>query len=488
MFRAFLAKLFYENETRAVNGESLASAINALEGFARYDGKEQRVFVRFAADNGRIFLDLCDERWRVIEIGQQGWRIMGSDECPVRFRRAHGLLALTLPERGGKISELREFLNTASDRDFSLQVAWLIGAFHPQGPYPILILHGEQGSAKTTTEKVLRGLIDPNDASERSEPREARDLMVAARNGWVCSFGNLSHLHPWFSDALCRLSTGGGFSTRTLYTDSDEMIFSAKRPVILNGIEELATRGDLLDRALIVYLPSIPEAERRGEFEFNAAYQSARPRLLGALLDAVSAALANNDLVTIEKLPRMADFAKWVTASEPALGWQSGTFLSAYGDNRSEANDVVLETPVVEALRKVALPWDGTATQLLGEINSVVDERERRSKSWPASGRALSNALRRLAPNLRRAGIKVQFSREGHGRQRTIRIQSENHWNSASAAPAPVNSDNKVSTADCGADNAARRSVFGISELDYADGADSENRLPSDDVVAEEEL
>ena len=111
-----------------------------------------------------------------------------------------------------------------------LLAAWLVAAFRPHGPYPILVLHGEQGSAKSTTARVLRALLDPNTAPLRGEPRDLRDVMIAASNGWIISFDNLSRIPHWLSDALCRLATGGGFSTRELYTDSEEVLFDAQRP------------------------------------------------------------------------------------------------------------------------------------------------------------------------------------------------------------------------------------------------------------------
>ncbi len=416
-FRCWLTKLFFEEEKRSASGEAVGNAIMTLEGFARFDSEERSVFVRVAGDSGRVYLDLCNDRWQVVEISGDGWRIIDASDSPVRFRRAGGMLALPSPVHGGQIDGLRKFLNVRNDEDFALAVGWLVGALQPHGPYPVLILHGEQGSAKTTTARVLRGLIDPNAAPERSEPREVRDLMIAAKNGWVCSFDNMSHLPQWFSDAFCRLSTGGGFSARALYTDEDEVLFEAKRPVILNGIEELAVRGDLLDRSLILDLPSVPEEMRRTEADFNEAWENARAALLGAVLDAVSGALANKDSVRLSKLPRMADFARWVAAGEEKLGWAPGSFLRAYGRNQRRANDLPLETPVAEAIRKLDLPWEGTATELLGVLEPIVGNNARRSKAWPQSGRALSNALRRLAPNLRREGILIEFERDG-GRER----------------------------------------------------------------------
>src|SRR5262249_33085117 len=151
------------------------------------------------------------------------------------------------------------------DAEWPLLVGWLLAALRPVGPYPVLLLHGEQGSAKSTTERILRALVDPNSASLRAEPRNPHELMIAAKNGWVVALDNVSPLPNWLSDAICRLSTGGGFSARRLYTDGDEVLFDAQRPVIINGIEEVATRGDLLERSLLLTLPRIHEGDRRTE-------------------------------------------------------------------------------------------------------------------------------------------------------------------------------------------------------------------------------
>jgi hypothetical protein len=342
------------------------------------------------------------------------------------------MLGLPTPEWGGDIDDLRPFLNVSGNDGFVLTLAWLIGALHPFGPYPLLVLHGEQGSAKTTTARLLRALVDPNFAPVRSEPREPRDLMIAANNGWICAFDNLSSLAPSLSDALCRLSTGGGFGTRALYTDDEEIIFEAKRPVILTGIEELAVRGDLLDRALIIDLPHIPEKHYQSEEQFWRKYENKRPQLLGALLTAVSAALSKQSEVSSDRLPRMADFAKWVSAAEPALAWERGTFLRAYLANRKAANELALETPVADAVRKLTLPWTGTATELLAALDVLVNVRTQRARIWPESPHQLSNRLRRLAPNLRHIGVFVEFGAREPGTGRRLITISEDETNSSS--------------------------------------------------------
>ena len=242
-----------------------------IEAKARFDAPERAVHVRVGGMDGKIYLDLCDETWRAVEIDVNGWRVV--DSPPVRFRRAAGMLPLPLPVAGGSIEELRPFLNVRSennDFDFILTVAWLLAALRDRGPYPVLALFGEQGTAKSTFAEILRMLVDPNTMLSRAPPREDRDLFIAAMNGHVLVFDNISDLADWISDTLCRLSTGGGFATRQLYTDQDEVLLNAIRPSILNGIEDVVNRPDLADRAICLTLQPIPDDKRRLETELWA--------------------------------------------------------------------------------------------------------------------------------------------------------------------------------------------------------------------------
>src|SRR5262249_35356112 len=158
--------------------------------------------------------------------------------------------------------------------------------------------------------KMLRALVDPNVAPVRTVPREERDLFIAANNGHVLAFDNLSALPAWLSDGLCRLASGGAFAIRQLYTDERQALFQAARPVILNVIEDVISRPDLSDRALLVTLPCISERQRRPEQELWREFEFARPHLLGALLDALSHGLRTQPQMRIDRLdrlPRMAD-------------------------------------------------------------------------------------------------------------------------------------------------------------------------------------
>ena len=407
-FNEWLARRFYTEYGSVPNSQAKQDASLVIEGQAIYEGDTHESAVRLAERDGVIYLDLANEGWEAVEITSTGWSIIPSS--PVKFMRKKGMQELPRPEKGGSITDLRRFINIQTDADCLLCVAWLIGAIRPDGPYPVLVLHGEQGSAKSTAARVLKRLLDPNMADLRSEPKEPRDLMIAASNSWCIGLDNVSRIPTWLSDALCRLSTGGGFGTRTLYQNDEETIFDAKRPIILNGIEEIAVRGDLLDRAILLYLPSISKQQRRPERDFWQDFDRSSPWILGAVLDAVVMALRDVDKISLNELPRMADFALWGVASMPALGFDPDSFMDAYNGNRDGANSLALESsPISLFLQTIADKevWQGTATELLDRLNRMADDLTQRQRSWPKSARAVSNALRRLAPNLREAGIDV---------------------------------------------------------------------------------
>ena len=233
------------------------------------------------------------------------------------------------PIGGGSVEMLRPFLNVRSDADFVLVTLWVLWGLRNHGPYPVLVLGGEQGSAKSTFSAMLRALLDPNAAPLRALPREDRDLFIAADNAHILVFDNVSGLPGWISDTLCRLATGAGFAVRRLYSDQDEVLFNAARPVILNGIEDIVSRPDLADRAIFIRLPPIPEERRQSERDLWATFEAARPSILGALLDAMVQGLVALPHTRLDTMPRMADFALFATACEASL-WPTGTFLRAF--------------------------------------------------------------------------------------------------------------------------------------------------------------
>ena len=424
-FRTWMQRCYYQATGGAASAAEIRSALDLLEARAQFDGPERKVHVRIAEHGGRIYLDLADEQWRAVDIGPDGWRVV---ECPpVRFRRPAGILPLSVPERGGSIAALNSFLNLASRNDFVLIVAWLLAALRAGGPYPLLAISGEQGSAKTVLSKLLKALIDPNAAPVRSLSREERELMIAANNGYLLAFDNLSGLPNWLSDALCRLATGGSFAVRQLYTDDEEILFEAARPILLNSIEEVVSRPDLGDRAIFLTLAPIGEAQRRPESELWREFEIARPRILGALLDAVVHGLRAMSDVHLEALPRMADFVLWATACETAL-WPAGTFARSYKANRRAAVESIIEAdPIANCVRAIMVDrtmWTGSASDLLHLCAESARDDVSGGTAWAKNPGALAGRLRRAQTFLRTLGIEIAFSREGRLGTRMIRVST----------------------------------------------------------------
>jgi hypothetical protein len=418
-FKHWLSRNFFDLEQKTLSAQSMQEVLLTLEGTARFEGQKRPVHLRLAAVEDCIYWDLVDATWRQIKISKDGWTVIESKDSPVRFRRGRGMRALPLPEPGGDLPRLRRLVNLPDERALILYIGWCVGALRADAnAFPVLCLIGEQGAAKSTAALFARMLIDPNAAPLRAHPRDERDLAITAQASHVVAFDNLSTLKQAESDALCRLSTGGGLSTRALYTDDEETIFSAVRPIVITAIPEIFASADLVDRAIILELPPVPDEERISDKDMRAAFDLEYPRFIGALCDAVSLGLRNVGQVEIPGLPRMADFAKWVIASESRFTAE-GAFLEAYRDNREKATELSVRASEIATVINQWLVDDSvtiTLKLLLKEIDKVYETENRpadpkrkvqKPAGWPATPKALGNELRRCAPILRRIGIQV---------------------------------------------------------------------------------
>lgn len=465
-FKQWLQQELYLQYGKTVGSETLNQVLGLLEGKANFRGEEREAFLRIAEWEGKVYLDLGREDWQAIEVDTEGWRLVS--EPPVRFRRVNNLLALPQPQTGGSLTELRELVNMDDDA-WVLAINWLLFSFYPKYPHPILVLHGEQGTGKSYTANLLKALIDPGKAPLIPNVADLRNLAIAAENRWVLAYDNLSHLSADQSDALCRISTGGGFSTRTLYEDDEETVFEFIRPQMLTGIDSLASRGDLLERSLMVRLSRIPEEERLTEAELNAKLEQLQGRILGALLTALSETLKRLPDTKPEKLPRMADFARFAIAAETALDLPVGSFLQVYAGNRQEAHETALEaSPVALAIQQMMATrqsWRGTATDLLTELAKLVDDRTRQSKGWAGNARSLGKALTRLAPDLQGIGIEVKFERTNSKRCYQIdKVVNSTSPMSLTSNPAQdTNFDDDITPSSPVTDD--EKNVTGISDM-----------------------
>jgi hypothetical protein len=416
-FRDWLIDGYLTQQDEPPSNGAIRRVIGTLEARARFLAGIPEVFVRVGQDGAggesglTYFLDLGDAMGRAVAIRGEGWSIV--DRPGVHFRRPEGLLPLPAPARDGSIDLLRKYVNL-SEADFRLMIAWLTAALRPVGPYPVLVLNGEQASGKSTLAKILRLLIDPQTCPSLALPNSTHDLMATAVNGWLMVYENITTIPGWLSDCVCQLAFGGGYASRTLFTNDERSVIFAQRPVILVGIDDFVKRGDLRDRSVFLNLAPIPRNGRRSERSFWPAFQADYPRILGGVLDAVAGGLRELPSVHLNELPRMADYAEWGEAVGRSLGWSVETFLSAYDDNRKAAADPLLEGSTVAilllALARQGVNWSGTTHELYNKV--IAATKAKLGPDWPKNFSTFGAELRRVAPQLRLHGIAVNFERK----------------------------------------------------------------------------
>lgn len=426
--RLWLSGMVYLQLGDALSKMDLDGALNNLEAEAVHRGRRLPVRVRLADLGDRIFLDLADDAWRVVEVTAKGWEVIPGEKAPVRFKRPNGTEALPVPVRGGRLDDLADFIHTDA-AGLALLSAYIIGAMTDRGPAAVLSLMGGQGTSKTTTTKVIQRLLDPRGGALRSAPRKDEDLAVAARNSWIVSFDNLSRISPDLSDGLARLSTGAAFATRQLYTNGEESIFAARRPVILNSIVDVVGRPDLLDRTVSVQLQKISREQRKEESIFWPEFEARRASLLGAALDALSHALAHWAETRPTDSPRMADFYHVAMAAGNRLPGGTEAFESAWAAMTETAVDSALEAaPIGAALLSILEAqgkWKASAADLLRELNSSRAAGFREHDSWPQTPQGLTSALRRLAPALEAKGWHVLLGEKINERRVVVIVSGE---------------------------------------------------------------
>jgi hypothetical protein len=437
--RRWMTRAFYLAYRMPPDQNTVREVLLTMEAQALFDGPVRSVHLRLAQTAPDcIWLDLGDDSHQAAQITKDAWWLVA--DPPVKFRRRTGMQALPTPAHtDGTLDDLlRPLLNLPGDRDWALVLAWLLACFRADGPFPVLLFRGEQGSGKSVAVRLLRRVVDPSKVDLDAEPRELRDIAIAAGNSWLLAYDNISHLPQWLSDALCRLATGGGFRTRQLYENDEEMLFSHKRPVVLTGVDDVVTSSDLLDRLITVSPPVIPVTERRTEAAIWDEFDGVAPLILGSILGALSGTLAALPRITDRAvdLPRMADFALWSLASEYALDRPPGTFLDAYAHSRQDAHAVALEaSPIAAALLAWLAErpatgdpprreWRGIASELLAELDGYVTRLEgveaTRRKGWPRSGRGMAGCVERIRPNLRHLGIHITYQRTTAARRYTL--------------------------------------------------------------------
>jgi hypothetical protein len=418
-FENWLSHLAWHKHSMTIGGTTLETARRTLRAEAVRNGPEYPVHVRTGEYNGRVYVDLGDSSWRVVEIGPDGWDF--AIDPPVRFRRPDAMWALPVPQKGGTLFDLTRFFNLQDNDSYYLLAGFIVNCYLPQGEFAILRLHGPEGCGKTSLLTGLKALVDPHHADARLPAQTVEQLAIAANGCYLVSYDNLSILPDDLADAFCQLVSGAQFSKRANYTNKGESIIRMKRPVVLGGIPDLGHRGDFTSRSVVLTLGVLEKRDYRRGAKFKQEFEDARPKLLGAIFSAVASTL--HELLTLPEgdYPRMADFRHKGNALSLALKWGPNTFADAHDRNMGEANEVVLEAsilyqPLCKLLEDHSNSWTGTASALLEEMEKCAPENVRRLRSWPKKPHFLSSDLRRLSTTLRKVGIDFDKGKKGGDR------------------------------------------------------------------------
>jgi len=425
-FIEWISFQYYSTSGQSANEASIKQARFALSGIAKYEGEQQHIHLRVADYNNVHYIFLADEQLRAIEVLTTGWRIIA--DPPVKFWKPAAMQSLPIPKPDGDLNLIWKFVNV-KEVDRPLILAWIIESFRSETPKPVLSLCGTQGSAKSSTQNRIRQLIDNSSVNLRSAPKSVQDIFVGAGCNWLISYENLSHLSAPIQDAFCTLATGGGFASRTLYSDDEETVIDAKRPIIINSIPPVVTAQDLTDRAICLELPRISYKE---ELVLDKEWQAALPSIFGGLLDLFVKTLKHMQKVKLTNPPRMADFTRLGEAMMQAQGNEEGEFTQLYRVNLNDGVSRAMESsPAAVALCEFARKYPegknvfhGTVQGLLTKL---IDYRHD-AENWPRSAKGLADALRRQMPALSLVGISVEISssRQRIGSERGIAVTVKN--------------------------------------------------------------
>ena len=428
-FKLYLTKLYFEYTNSAPNSDSINQAVKVLEMKAIFSDNERKLQKRIAKEGDIIYYDLCDPGWRVIKIDEQGCII--EDSPPILFTRSKNMMQQEEPdttvEPKSLLGLVQKHFRFKKPTDVVLFTVYLVSCFLPQIAHVILVLYGEKGAAKSTTMRMVKRIVDPAMQDLLTMSTSKQDLAIVLANNYMPCFDNLDTLSPEKSDILCMAATGGAFTKRTLYSDSDETILSFKRCVGLNGINIVATRADLLDRSIVLELERIPKNERQTEKAIWESFEEDVPKFLGAIFNTISAAIPLYDEVDIEEVGRMADFTYWGYAIAEILGLGGENFLKAYLKNQDTANEEALEShPVaaaVIAMMKSTNEWSGSVSALLKELESVAENEKINTnvKIWAKDASVLSKRLKEVKSNLEEIGIHYNIRHAGNFKKITIK-------------------------------------------------------------------
>lgn len=404
----WLKHQYYLENGKPISQQAFQQALDILEAIALYESPEIEVFSRVGKFDEKLIINLANEKGQVVIIDSEGYKI--TTESPVKFYTSSTMNPQSAPIKGGgePLKELQKILNI-EDAYFYRIVAFILNAYKPDGPYFCMIAEGEQGSGKSLLTLLIKLLVDPSSVDKLRLPKSEVDLMIAAKDTHLLLFDNMSGINNDLSDALCVLSTGGGYSTRKYYTNDEQHVFNQCRPFMCNGINNIVHRPDLIDRAISFKLPPMPIEKRRTEKEILRDFNHLRPYILDSIFMALSYAIRNFDAAIPPKNIRMADAAQWLVAAQEGLPFEDGKLIEAIQDSQKEIYEEAMSNNSLAVAISDYLYSEGDFSGHVGDIFNILHQNEyQRDKYFPKSSAAFSSALERLKPALEKIGIGVE--------------------------------------------------------------------------------
>ncbi|GAB5519480.1 MAG: hypothetical protein RhofKO_17310 [Rhodothermales bacterium] len=417
LFREWLIAMYLGRSTggrvRLPSERALEDALRTLEARAKYlnpDTPRRPVHLRVAGEEDeagqlkRIYIDLANEQNEIVVMSADGVQICSSAESlPVRFLRKSVQRPLPRPDLTGSLDALLPFLRFESKEEQFAVIAWLLYSLVPRGPYPILAIQGPAGSGKSTLSRYIRDFIDPSQVPLRRPERSSEDRFLHARNNWMVAYENVSALSHVQSDDLASISTGAGYATRRHYTNTEEVAYAVRRPIMLNGIGHYIERPDLASRALIVRARPLGPQSRKTESSLDAAFRAARPYIFGALCNTLVQVLRHSH----EEAPivtRMADFCNVIYRARRVLPFRDLDPIQVLVDAEQQwGGDYLERNPLLVGLQRLV---EGH-----GEITSDMTTLQQQCaeaaglEEMPMSPRGFSALLEHAMPVLNSFGI-----------------------------------------------------------------------------------
>ncbi len=457
-FRRWIDHALYRAFKKPSSKGHVDSMLDVCAARGLYDGRKYHLDPRVTYAEGVIYYDLGG---RVVRIDASSWTLI--DEAPILFREYESMKPQVTPLKGGDLNWLLDLFQISGETDRLLITAWIISAFVPWIAHPILIVHGQQGSAKSTLARLLLELIDPNLLTE-FHFSDYNQFLQAADHRWVVPIDNISLISATLSDILCKLVTGAGILKRALYSNDDDFFRAIRRVVIINGLTATAEKADLLDRCILISLERIPDDKRKSEQSVMQMFEEKKPYLLGACFDILSQAMRLKDDINFTALPRMADFALLGGAIAKSLGYEAESFLTAYNTNVSrqhqEAQDASSVATVLTFYLRSHKQISGTPTDILKIVLDTAVDAGVDRRILPKTPRSLGRALVEITPTLSGLGYVVNRSR---GESRLIEILPPSGRHLDAAREALEKRNNLASSTSFPSSNAGEKNSDDIS-------------------------